>query len=634
MNITRTVNFKYVIFASVISLVFAAASGVAMPSRAAEIDLNGRWKASHSGEIIEVRHTGNTVVGGNSFRGKLSGYEFSGEIWLTADGCPNLEGFVLATGRVSGDQDTITFTTDKAFSFYPKDVNINELKCTKIGEERAGSMSYTRVQENPQIAPTEGTPVPPTDSVPDFPPLTCFAGQASVPEKSVALVEKMPPFAAFPGYLRLKGFFAQAGAFGQTAPSPDAVAQARVILEQARSRQFEALQRFAERQAAADGLLEDIRKLNGNIQELRRSGQNGSELETQEAKFARLKNALNVAGQARIAERVRYVEATQKYEAALAALGDATTASIKEKSAAARAVVDAQQRKRRAALDAKFEEQRREEWARKAGNFSSRRSRDEAPRTVCIPNTTDDQSPECTRGQKIEEPYTCTYLAVDAENIGVERTHGEYSVSAKDLEAFRNVVSMASNVEGFVSQQGQVIKSLFDARTLERHPTFGGKIFFEEYPDWPTFSAIPGTDAFLDPIFDALEILRKGTFTQITDISIPVKIRQYRVTNVFTAEQSGMCHMIPWSKTDKEPEFISETGESVHFVCDSFRTYEDGEDGVFDFGSSDSGCAAAEDSNMLAFKIQELNKQAVEKVRERLRIPKNDRVCPDGLRVN
>lgn len=130
----------------------AAVGGVAMPSHAAEIDLNGRWKPSHSDKIIEVRHTGNTIVGGNSFRGTLSGYEFSGEIWLTADGCPNLEGLAPATGVVSASQNTITFTTGKAFRFLTK-------KCAKTGEEYTDSTSYTRIRDESPSAPTTPPPM-------------------------------------------------------------------------------------------------------------------------------------------------------------------------------------------------------------------------------------------------------------------------------------------------------------------------------------------------------------------------------------------------------------------------------------------------------------------------------------------
>ena len=108
------------------------------------LDLNGLWKSSYSGKVTEVRHTGNTILSVDHFSGTLDGNEFRGEIFLTANKCPNLEHFAPARGVMS-DENTIVFTTDNAFHF---DTN----KCV-VTEYFTDSVTYTRVQEEAKPLP-------------------------------------------------------------------------------------------------------------------------------------------------------------------------------------------------------------------------------------------------------------------------------------------------------------------------------------------------------------------------------------------------------------------------------------------------------------------------------------------------
>ena len=186
----RAADFLKIEFAFIaaLALTFAVSQGIAFAQETASdpsidakkssreeptaqpygLDLNGVW-TSPDAPTVEVQHKGNSIVGivkeatpslsiGDiSFSGTLSGDQFTGEIFMGAKNCPNLNHFVSATGIVSS-KNRIFIATNEGFRF--------DTKTCEAVEQITKSATFTRLQEEPQTINPGYASLPPAESTP------------------------------------------------------------------------------------------------------------------------------------------------------------------------------------------------------------------------------------------------------------------------------------------------------------------------------------------------------------------------------------------------------------------------------------------------------------------------------------
>lgn len=166
------------------------------------INLNGVWKSS-LGSTVTVSQSGGVIkgtikeskvssrVGTSDMRGSFEGGSFKGEVYLLAENrsCSFLDGFYSATGIVSPDGNTITFTYENHI--------YNDETCNFTGEVRQGTLTYTKII--PQDTVTPSPTVVPTITTP---PINASSGGNSTVERKIpgyaqAFVDKLPQSSDF-----------------------------------------------------------------------------------------------------------------------------------------------------------------------------------------------------------------------------------------------------------------------------------------------------------------------------------------------------------------------------------------------------------------------------------------------------
>lgn len=137
----------------------------------ATVDLNERW-TDGGGYEYKVQREGDTIkltliipkqpraAGIPSLVGTITGTTFTGQQYLLADDCPNLEGYVPASGSVSADGNSISVT------YTSNDFYVTSCTIKRSFED---SNSYTKT--SPQKSPTSNTSTQLTSPAPSEAPL-------------------------------------------------------------------------------------------------------------------------------------------------------------------------------------------------------------------------------------------------------------------------------------------------------------------------------------------------------------------------------------------------------------------------------------------------------------------------------
>lgn len=127
------------------------------------VDQNERWvdgkfeyKVARTGNNIELTSTVPKIpraAGIPNLVGKITGTTFSGKVYLVADDCPNLDGYVPASGTVSGDGSSITVIYNTTDYYYTNCVE-------KANSESEVTITYTKTSAQNSPSPQPSSPTP------------------------------------------------------------------------------------------------------------------------------------------------------------------------------------------------------------------------------------------------------------------------------------------------------------------------------------------------------------------------------------------------------------------------------------------------------------------------------------------
>ena len=192
----KKILFKKILFVFGLLLIFLLITAPAL----AEVDANERWsdgnfeyKIQRDGNNISLTSTKPKIpraAGIPNLVGTITGTTFTGKVYLVADECPNLDGYVSAKGTVSADGSSITVTYNTSDFYYRTCVE-------KAGSESEVTKTYS-VTNTVNTSPTPFSRIQPTQ--PENTPLDYgisdilgFNRELLQLEKTQKIIDQCPP---------------------------------------------------------------------------------------------------------------------------------------------------------------------------------------------------------------------------------------------------------------------------------------------------------------------------------------------------------------------------------------------------------------------------------------------------------
>lgn len=179
------------------------------------------------------------------------------------------------------------------------------------------------------------------------------------------------------------------------------------------------------------------------------------------------------------------------------------------------------------------------------------------PQTICLERG----GGQCAAGDVKKETYDCSYTSLAPGSIPVIGRMGQ-RLEESEENGLRNLLSWFDLYQDTVGVATDAKVGRWRVFLRNRlHELRGLKGVGLPTPD----ITFPGMGGFAPDLLEAIGRI-PAKFGVITQVTFPVTVKEYELTDTFTCLETGLCAVVPWKKdTTKEP--LGEFVEQVTLYC-------------------------------------------------------------------